>query len=108
MSPAEVFWLGAAGGLIAEFIPLVEIRRIPAEDRPAWLKDWFYWSIGLVLVGLGGLIPLATLPADAVGMWPPIQMGAAAPAILAGLVRTTPDTEISKGVDVEDASGTDD
>ena len=92
MSQSERFWFGILGGVIAEMLAVYQFRSIPKAERPAFLKDWFYWLLAPVTVVLGGILACTTLPVHQHLMqWVPIQAGLTAPLVWSGVWKGTGD-----------------
>jgi hypothetical protein len=54
-----VFLLGLFGAFLKELLPLYQIRK--EKIRPDWIKSQFYWSISILFILIGGLIPAGLL-----------------------------------------------
>ena len=82
--------MAVIGGLIFNFLQLMEFANIPKENRPDF-KDWLYWVPYLVWPLLGGLLAFAYLESGLI--FSPLialNVGLSAPLIFRQMVNSNP------------------
>ncbi|WP_144655205.1 hypothetical protein [Achromobacter dolens] len=85
---------GFVGGALPELFKVYKLREHGANQRPAWLKTWFYWLITVVMVILGGGTVLLYM-SHGITMNPmlAVHMGAATPILIQGIAAEKPNVE---------------
>lgn len=87
IGPWEAIGYGFAGGLAAAFYEIYNLRYIPENRRPAWLKSKFYWTmiVGRVLLG-GFIVLLYVRNGEILHVFQCFYLGGSAPFVLSGLI----------------------
>ena len=90
-----VFWVGCAGGALAELFHWWGLRAAP--QLPAYAKSPLYWVITIAMVFAGGLVAWLYFGARAEAIIA-AHVGISAPLILQKLATSIPDTKGGKNV----------
>jgi hypothetical protein len=93
------FWsqigLAIAGGVVAEFLHWYMLSRKPEGIGP-YLPKPSYWMFTIVMVALGGLMPVLYISGDASALLC-FHLGATAPIALQKLLDATPQIVAKQG-----------
>lgn len=54
MTTFETFLFGMAGGLLPEVYALYNLRHNWLNEKPSWVKSYFYWIVTTAMIILGG------------------------------------------------------
>jgi hypothetical protein len=92
MSAFELFSMGVFGGVVAEFLKIWPLQKVPAEFRPQWLKSWFFWLLSAVRVLIGGCVVLMYVWSSDVKLtaFLAFHIGASLPLIISTLTSKAP------------------
>lgn len=88
------FLWGLLGGVLPEFYALYKIRQDFHAKSPRWVTSWFYWTVTVVMVLLGGGVVAFYLNSGTV-LTPllAIHLGAATPTLIGSLIKGKPVVE---------------
>ncbi len=89
LSAAPAFLVGFVGAVLIEILPILELRRKPRHEWPEWVKSKDYWLLSLVGFVIGGGIASAYATASGLSWYIALNVGAAWPAVIAGLAKGT-------------------
>jgi hypothetical protein len=96
----EIFWIGCAGGALAEILHWWNLKESP--QLPAYARSIFYWGITIAMVLAGGLIAWIYF-GDRGEAIVAVHVGLSTPLILQKLVTSVPEVKGSKNVVVTPA-----
>jgi hypothetical protein len=87
----EGLGLGTLGGLLAEFLGLLRLRKQHPSKWPKYMRYWTYWVITIGKMVSGGILVLLYAHSGAVLTWIlAVNIGATAPLAIQGLARQAP------------------
>lgn len=91
---AALVW-GIVGGSASELLQWFRIRQHLHKGIPEYAKNWQYWGLTILMVGMGGVLVIAYHSSSEVSLSPILAMniGASAPLILSAFVAQTPSVE---------------
>jgi hypothetical protein len=85
------FAFGILGGIAGEVLNLEVHRRTVREKWPKYLRQRRYWSLGLLYVFFGGVLPfMHTFDGSKLTAWASFNLGLTAPLVLKGAFRAAP------------------
>jgi hypothetical protein len=89
---SEGFGWGVLGGALAELAAWFKLRQIVRTERPAYLRDPFYWVITLLMILAGGVLVAAYIKSGLGNISPllAVNIGATAPLIIQTLTSSAP------------------
>ncbi|MBW1794855.1 MAG: hypothetical protein JRJ38_10560 [Deltaproteobacteria bacterium] len=86
----EQIVLGFLGGLIFDFLQLLELQKKPKENRPDF-KDWLYWLPHFVWPFLGALLVyVCDTPNLKLSKLLSLQLGLSAPLMFRQMIQSNP------------------
>ena len=90
-------YIAAFGGLIANVLPLMELRSVKPERRPDF-SDFFYWLPFIILPVLGGFAAYLYERQD-IELTPflAVHVGVSSPVVFGSILRSVPNTKINPG-----------
>ena len=92
----ELIFLGFCGGLIVDFLQVLELRNKPKEERPN-IKEFLNWFPYLVWPFLGALLVYVNYtPISKLTKLLSLQIGAAAPLIIRQMGKSIPTASVIK------------
>lgn len=89
LSFTPAFLVGFAGAVLIEILPILELRRKPRHQWPEWVKSKDYWLLSIVGFVIGGAISGAYASSGGLSWYVALNVGAAWPAVIAGLAKGT-------------------
>ncbi len=87
-SDLAVFGVGLSGGAANELLHWWGLKENP--NLPAYARSWFYWTVTLAMIVMGGGLAWLQLGARA-DAFIAFQIGLAAPMVLQKLIKAAPD-----------------
>lgn len=93
--PVMIIGLGIVGGLLAELLRWYKLRDSPS--LPVYLKSRRYWIVTILMIFAGGFIAWLYGEIGSLNAILAVNVGASAPLILAGLLKTPPEPQQPPG-----------
>ena len=88
----ELLCIGAGGALAIQLLLLLEINKLPPENRPNYKKFIYYWPYIInPLIGAFLVFVYALSKDYSMSPWLSLHVGVSAPLILRGLATTVPE-----------------
>ncbi|HEY2431950.1 MAG TPA: hypothetical protein VGI12_04680 [Vicinamibacterales bacterium] len=84
-SAPAVFWVGCAGGMLAELLHWWGLREAP--DLPAYAASPLYWGLTLAMIAAGGALAVVYFGHQAQAI-AALQIGASTPLVIQKLTTT--------------------